>query len=362
MKSRLRLILGGVAGLLLLFVLFTAWRLPVLLTEQLTQNLPLTVAEPAHWTGFLQVTVGGVEMPHPDGGRRPPVIKIKSATVRVPAWALVLRPMPVELELEAPRVTLDAQLGDTLLQQVDFMPMGDAWQTPEEGRKAAEKFSHIDARVFPVVPVGLKIREGRMEVTDSKVKLKGPLYAIDHLKLDLWMSSPMQYPSVHLDMTAQFVTEEGKKIGSISAGCRAGATLKQMDGELEIWHDRLSDFRGVYQGAPEPFTFDAGSGGPVIRWEYKEGLLKASMRSRLQDLKIGGMIGGQVPWQKLVDALTDPSGKIDITVTTEGVWGEPGFDVHSRLLSELDWAMKERAAAKGVKIPGRNFYGLLTDP
>jgi hypothetical protein len=50
-----------------------------------------------------------------------------------------------------------------------------------------------------------------------------------------------------------------------------------------------------------------------------------------------------------------------LTIETEGIWGEPGFDIHSRLLSELDWAMKERAAAKGVRVQGRIFYGLLTD-
>lgn len=332
MKSkRLRLILGGAAVLLPAFAAFTAWRLPNLLTEQLTRNLPLRVAEPAAWSGFLQVTLGGVELPHPNGGRRPPVISIRSATVRVPWWALLMRPMPVELELDTPRVTLDAELRDSLPREVGFLP------------------------------VGLKIREGRIEVLDAQTRPDGPLTIIDHLRVDLWMTSPLQYPSVHLDAAAQFVTKEGKPVGSLSAGCQAGATLKQMEGKLEIWYDRLEDFRWVYQAAPEPFTFDGGAGGPVIRWEYEEGRLKASVQCRAKNLRIGGAIGGEVPWQQVLDALANRNGEIDITVTTEGVWGDPGFDVHNRLLSELDWAIKERVAAKGVRVSGRIFYGLFAD-
>lgn len=343
--KRVRLILGGVAALLALFAAFTAWRLPNLLTEQLTQNLPLRVAQPAAWSGFLRVTLGGIELPDPAGGDRPPVISIRSATARVPGWALLMRPMPVELELDTPRVTLDVKLGDSLLQQVDFLPMG---SVPK-----------INPRAFPVVPVGLKIREGRIEVLDAKIRPDGPLYTIDHIRMDLWMSSPLKYPSIHLDMAAQFVTEEGKPVGSLSAGAQAGATLQQMEGKLEIWHDRLEEFRLIYQRSPEPFTFEGGAGGPVILWEYKEGRLKASMQCRAKNLRIGGTIGGEVPWQQVLDTLADRNGEIDLTVTTEGDWGEAGFDVHGRLLSELDWAMRERAAAKGVRVPGRIFYGLL---
>jgi hypothetical protein len=93
--------------------------------------------------------------------------------------------------------------------------------------------------------------------------------------------------------------------------------------------------------------------------DYKEGWLKASMQCRSKNLRIGGTIGGGVPWQQVLDTLADRNGEIDLTVVTEGAWGEAGFDVHSRLLSELDWAMQERAAAKGVRVRGRIFYGLI---
>jgi hypothetical protein len=343
--KRLRLILGGAFGLLLLFALFSVFRLPGLLTGYLTERLPLRVAQPAYWSGFLQVTVNGIELPHPAGGGRPPVISIQSATVKVPWWGILIRPTPVELSLESPRVILDVELGDSLLQQVDFLPMGGA--------------SQIDPRDFPVVPVGLKIREGRIEVLDKEVRPDAPLYIMDHLRVDLGMTSPLKYPSIHLDAAARFVTKEGLPVGSLSARARAGATPKRMEGKLEIWYDRLEDFRWVYQDSPEPFTFEGGAGGPVIRWDYQEGWLKASMQCRAKNLRIGGTIGGDLPWQQVLDTLADQNGEIDLTVTTEGAWGEAGFDVHSRLLSELDWAMRERAAAKGVRVQGRIFYGLL---
>jgi len=357
--KRVRLILAGLALLIFGFALFALFRLPGLLTGYLTDRLSLRVAQPAYWSGFLQVTAHGIELPHPNGGGRPPVISIQTAVVKIPWWGVLIRPTPVELSLDSPRVILDADLGDTLLSQVDFIPMGSNWQTTQEGQEAAQKFSQVNPRDFPVVPVGLKIREGRMEVLDPQVRSDGPLYIIDHLRVDLWMTSPAQYPSIHLDAEARFVTQEGKPVGSISGQAQAGVPLKRMEGKVEIWHDRLSDFRGIYQDSPQPFTFEGGAGGPVIRWEYKEGRIKAGMRCHTQGLRVGGVIGGEVPWQRVLDAVADSHGEIDLTVETEGVWGEPGFDIHSRLLSELDWALKERAAAKGVRVPGRVFYGLI---
>lgn len=346
MKSkRLRLILGGAVVLLLLFSLFSLFRLPGLLTAYLTKRLPLRVAQPATWSGFLQVTVNGIELPHPAGGSRPPVISIQSAALKVPWWGLLIRPTPVELSLEQPRVVLDVELGDNLLGQVDFSPMGSNGQ--------------VDPRDFPVIPVGLKIREGRIEVLDAEVRPDGPLYSIDHLRVDLWMTSPLKYPSIHLNAEARFVTKEGLPMGSLSAGCQAGATPKRIEGRVEIWHDRLADFREIYRDSPDPFTFEGGAGGPVIQWNYQDGRIKASMRCHTKGLRMGGMIGGEVTWQQVLDAVADRNGEIDLTVETEGAWGEPGFDIHSRLLSELDWALKERAAAKGVRVRGRIFYGLL---
>ncbi len=359
--KRVRIFLAVLGLLALGFALFSAWFFPHLLIDQLgSLPVPVWSERPPRWSGFLQLTIDGLEIPNPAGGG-PPVLAIRSATVRALWWGLLLRPMPVELTLESPRVTMDTQMGDTLLHQVDFLPMGSAWQSTEEGQRAARQFGKIDPGSIKVVPVGLKIRDGRMDIWDAQVRKDAPLYSIAHLKVDLWMTSPLQYPSVHLDAAARFVTKEGKPVGSLSAGCQAGATLKQMEGKLEIWYDRLEDFRWVYQKAPEPFTFDGGAGGPVIRWEYKEGRLKAGMQCRAKNLRIGGTIGGEVPWQRVLDTLADRNDEIDLTVETEGIWGDPGFDVHNRILSELDWAIKERAAAKGVRVPVRIFYGLFTN-
>jgi len=357
--KRVRIFLWALGLLALGFALFFAWFLPRLLIDQLgSLSVPVRSERPPRWSGFLQLTIDGLEIPNPEG-LGPPVLTIRGVTVRAPWWGLLLRPMPIELALDSPHVTMDTQMGDTLLQQVDFLPMGSAWQSTEEGQRAARQFGKIDPGSIKIVPVGLKIRDGRLDILDAKVRKDAPLYSIAHLEADLWMTSPLEYPSIHFTARAQFVTKEDKPVGSLSAGCQAGATLKQMEGKLEIWHDRLEDFRLIYKDAPEPFTFDGGAGGPVIRWEYRQGRFKAGMQCRAQGLKIGGMIGG-VPWQAVLDALADPNGKIDFTVETEGIWGEPGFDVHNRILSELDWAIKERASAKGVRIPKQIFYGLMT--
>jgi len=358
--KRLRIILAALGLLILGCALLSAWLLPRLVMNHLTQGLgvPVRLAQPPRWSGFLQLTLDDLEVSNPEGSG-PPVLTIRSATLRVPWWGLLLRPMPIDLSLESPHVMMDTQMGDTLLQQVDFLPMGSAWQSTGEGQQAARRFSQINPSSVRIVPVSLKIRDGRLDILDAEVRKDAPLYSIAHLDVDLWMTSPLQYPSIHFTAAAQFVSKEEKQIGSLSAEAQAGAPLKQMEGKLDIWYGRLEDFRWIYKDSPEPFTFEAGAGGPVIRWEYKEGRLKASMQCRTQGLKIGGMIG-DVPWQSVLDALADEQGKIDLTVETEGAWGEPGFDVHSRILSELDWAIKERAAAEGIPIPGRIFYGLMT--
>ncbi|MDO8730019.1 MAG: hypothetical protein Q7J69_02375 [Candidatus Omnitrophota bacterium] len=360
-RRRLKLFLAVLGLLALGFALFSAWFFPRLLIDQLgSLPVPVWSERPPRWSGFLQLTIDNLEISNP-AGDSPPVLAIRTATVRAPWWGLLLRPMPIELTLESPQITMDTQMGNTLLQQVDFLPMGSTWQSAEEGQRAARQFGKIEPGSIKVVPVSLKIRDGRMDIRDAQVRKDAPLYSIAHLEADLWMTSPLEYPSIHFTARAQFVTKEDKQVGFLSARCQASATLKQMEGKLEIWYDQLEDFRWVYQKAPDPFTFDGGAGGPVIRWEYKEGRFKAGMQCRAKNLRIGGTIGGEVPWQQVLDTLADRNGEIDLTVETEGIWGDPGFDVHNRILSELDWAIKERAAAQGVRVPGRIFYGLLTD-
>ncbi len=58
----------------------------------------------------------------------------------------------------------------------------------------------------------------------------------------------------------------------------------------------------------------------------------------------------------------DSQGKIDVAVSARGRLGDPAFDIHDRILSELDWAVKEHSAARGVQVPTRIFFGLDKSP
>jgi len=357
LRRKLALLLAALSCLAAAWGLIRWWTLAGWLSRELADQVPFPLyVQGVERVRPLSVRFDRVRVPHPSGESHPDVLTIRSLTLTLPWWGLWMRPTPVAMEMEAPRVVLDADLADLLLRQVNFLPMGEQWQSPEEQR-TFRQFQGAALLSIRLVPMGLKIRRGHLELEDPQVRPDGPLYTVGDFQLDLWMTSPWEYPSIHLKANGNFLKPDGKPVGSLTMETGAGAALQRMHGALDIWYQELADFRTVYQDAPQPFTFEGGAGGPVIEWRIEGERVKVSMRCRAEGLEIGGTIG-EVPWQAVLDALADPAGKIDLTVRAEGSLKDPGFSPHDRLLSELDWAMREGAAAKGVRVPGRIFYGL----
>ena len=352
--KRLRWFFGAFLLVLILLGAGAFWFLPAWIGRQIQTELPF----PAHWDPPqrewpLGTRFSNVEIPHPMDPQKPDLLTVRRVILQIPWWGLWVRPLPVSITLEQPHLVLDVPLGDSLLQQADFLPMGETWSQEETLEGGV-----VQGVGRPLVaPLGLRILEGIVDLWDEEVDPGKPLFSLAHIEVHLGIESPLSGPSIHLSGEGRFVTPEGHPIGFVEARADAGADLSRMKGRLQVWYDRLENFRFIYQDAPEPFTIEGGAGGPVIEWEAQDRAIRVSMRCLAERFRMGGATGG-VPWQRLLDLLAGSEGKIDLTVSAEGNMDELHLDIHNRLLSGLDWAIRERAAAAGIHIPGRVFYGL----
>ena len=96
----------------------------------------------------------------------------------------------------------------------------------------------------------------------------------------------------------------------------------------------------------------------TLEWKIKEWKkLWVGLRFSSEDLQLSGELAG-VPWETIVEALKDPQGRFELYASMEANIDEPALNVHERLLSELDWTIKERIAAKGISIPARIFFAI----
>lgn len=350
-RRRFLLILGMATGAAMAAVVLAA---PWWVSAQVRRAGPPGLRfQSCVWDWPLGVSFRSVLLSHPEDSAAPPVLKIERVRLQVPPWALMIRPLPVKVWLESPKVVLDAQTAEDLLRQVNFLPMGEAWS--EEGKeKPAPEFS---LKSLPAVPVGLTIADGSFFLWDKSMISDRPIFGIHHLNLALELASPFRDPTIFLEGKGDFVRPNGDPAGFLSAQAEAAADLSRITGQLQIWYTHLEDFRESYRFAPEPLTLDAGAGGPIIRWDFDNGELNVSMESITEGFKISGSVHG-VPWQSIFDSLADSNGRIDLTVETHARIDEPNLDLHHRILSELDLAMREQAAAAGIRVPGRLFFGL----
>ncbi|MBI3333470.1 MAG: hypothetical protein HYZ93_05215 [Candidatus Omnitrophica bacterium] len=353
MIRRRRLLLLGILLAVASSIAFGfQWFLNAWLPGTLKRQLPLPVVlGPVRWSPPFGVRIDDLEIPQPGRSDHPYLLKAKQLHLQVPWWGLFVRPLPVEVRLVSPRLIPTSQTAE-LLAPLFFNQAAEAGWIRFPQRAANP----------PVFLIGLRLVDGRVDFPEVQTDPSAPPLILGHLELEGKLSSVFSHPTITLKARGDFLSPSAEKIGSTSVESVTDPVAGNMQGRLEIWHGRLSDFRTIYQYAPAPFFFEGGQGGPIIEWRIRDkDEVSASMRCLAQGLRIAGKVGG-VPWNTILQALEDPSGRIDLTVTAEGSLSDPAFDVHNRLLSGLDWAMKERAAAKGIDIPGRIFFGLDEPP
>ncbi len=364
MKGRLfRKVLAGLLALALLSGIASVLLLPGWIRGRLARLAVPVQSDSARWAWPIGVELRGVVVPHPEDPERPRLLQAERILLRIPWWGLFLRPIPVKLELDRPHVILDVLYGDALLARVQFLPMGPTWEQeadqgqPAGGGQAGAVNWEAVLRRLPFVPYGLRIQRGRLDLLGEERKIEKPVFVLEKIAARVELASAVPTPMVEGSLKGTFVTPQGESVGFIDAETRAKAGLAWMQGRLQVWYGRLEHFRDIYGGAPEPLSFEGGAGGPVIEWSVNEGDVELSIRCLAKNLRMGGTTSG-VPWQSVLSALEHEEGRIDLKVSTRANLEEPDLDLHNRLLSELDWAIRERAAAAGIRLPGRVFFGL----
>lgn len=353
-RPRTFLIGGLLLGLLLLLVGMIGGKLTPWVADQVKSQFPLPATwGPSRWSWPIGVALQGLAVADPRGSKVPPFLEVKEVTVQVPWWGFFFRPVPAHVSLLRPHVRIDTKNIDAL-RDLYAQKMGRSGFFQGPGRATAPSRTSV---------IGLNVLDGRIDFTDQAAEPERPLFSIGHLSIKAGATALLGAPAIEMVSSGDFVDPvTGEPIGSVKANSRIQPTLGYMEGKVQIWHGRLRDLRNIYYYAPQPFFLEAGAGGPILEWKITGGNhVWVSMRSMTQGLRIDGMVG-QIPWNAILKAMEDPDGKLDITVTVEGRLDDPTFEIHDRLLSELDWAFKERCAAGGLLVPTRIFFGLDKPP
>lgn len=341
------------------------WFLTAWLPRVIQKQIPLSVSMGSRrWSWPLGVTINDLVVLQPRISEQPYLLKAEEMILQVPGWGIFVRPVPLEVTLVRPHVIPTPEAADLIAPLFLSRVEEAGWVRVPVAAEKEEGIQGRGAEKTPSVPapglflMGLHIIDGKVNFPEIQADPNAPALILANLKLEAKLSAAFFRPVITLKAAGDFVAASGEKIGFTSAESVTDPVAGNMEGRLQIWHERLSDFRTVYQYAPEPFFFEAGKGGPIIEWKIRnKEEIWASMRSLLDGLRIEGTVRG-VPWNRILKTLENPPGKIDITVTARGNLNDPDLDVHDQLLSELDWIIKEKAAAAGVDIPGRIFFGL----
>ena len=340
-------------------------------TSEIKRESPVPVnLGPVRWSYPVGVVIEGATVPNPPGSEQPHLLKVERIVLKVPIWGLFVRPIPFEALFKAPFLHVDTGsldfIGELFLNQFTLPEKKpglvlSGQGLDEENPEEVEPEKPERGSAAPFAPSGLRITEGRIDFTDKEVRADHPVISVAHLEVRGEIAQPLLSPTIHVNVQSKLVTPDLQPTGFVTIESRFEPRLNHMEGRLQFWHDDLKELRRLYYYAPQPFFFEGGRGGPIVEWKVNGKEVWASLRCLAENLKIDGMVG-DVPWQRILDALMDSQGKIDVAVSARGRLGDPAFDIHDRILSELDWAVKERAAARGVQVPTRIFFGLDKSP
>ena len=129
-----------------------------------------------------------------------------------------------------------------------------------------------------------------------------------------------------------------------------------MEGSFRLRHERLQDFRNLYQYAPRPIFMEGGIADFTMQFAMTGGAhLKLTARTLVQNLDLVGKVG-EVSWAEIMHAVEEENRIYEWTVTVEGDLSDPAFNPHDNVLDEVEWKMKEKAASRGLKIPDQMFF------
>jgi hypothetical protein len=228
------------------------------------------------------------------------------------------------------------------------------------GRKTAAKGNLLEGNPVlgnvPFIPFGLKVINGRVDVIEQEIRKGQPVFIADHVDLTLELTAALIEPTIALVSRGDFVTETGDLIGKQEVEIRCQPRKKAMEGTFRLRHERLQDFKNLYQYAPRPIFIEGGIADFTMQFALAEGSrLKLTARTLVQNLDLEGKVG-EVSWGHIMRAVEDNDRIYEWTVTTEGDLSDPAFNPHDTVLGEVESKMKEKAASRGLKIPDQMFF------
>lgn len=284
------------------------------------------------------------------------LLKVKRARFQVPIWGLLIRPMPARMTLWSAHVQMHSGNIDPVVRGMGLKPQRwlpvPLWDNSGEG----QAFSLAALPRIPFAPMGIEIIDGRLDAGEQEIRKDHPVFIADQIHLVVGLQGLLQEPVLTLEGSGRFVSEEGESVGLQSMQGTLYPRKKQMKGTLRLRHERLGDFRGIYKHAPSPLIIENGMADSTLMGELTDGVhLKLTARCLVQNLDMTGKVG-EVSWAQIMRAVEDEHRFYEWEVHMEGEVGDPAFNPHDRILREVEYLMKEKAASRGLKISGQMFF------
>ena len=349
-------IISGVAGFLLLNAV-----MGVLLSRQVARQFktylpPGTTVGSVGWSPPFGVILDKLSIPD-STGKNPFLLQANQVTLQIPWWGLLARPFPAKVILVRPHLKIGSENIDLLVGGLEADPH-DWVLTSFLGvdRKEAASAEGLVLGKIPFVPFGIKVINGRVDVIEQEIRAEAPVFIADHVNLLLELTTTLIEPTIHLVSKGDFVTESGELIGKQEAELRYQPRTKAIEGSLRLRHERLGNFRNLYQYAPRPIFIEGGIADFSMKFALTGGKhVKMTVHTLVQNLDLTGKVG-EVSWADILRAVEDENRIYEWTVPAEGDLDDPAFSPHDHVLREVEWKMKEKAASRGLGIPGQMFF------
>ena len=330
------------------------------MARQIRTTLPAgTTVGHVRWSFPFGIVLDRLSIPD-STGKNPFLLQAEQVVLQIPWWGLLARPLPAKVTLTRPYLKVGSENINLLLGGMGENP--NDWilsYLRRVDRSQQGKGSPDEGPVFrnvPFIPFGLSIIGGRMDVIEEEIRKGHPVFIADHVDLSLELAAVFLEPVIHLVCHGDFVTESGEKVGFQEVEIRCQPHRKAMEGSMRLRHERLGDFRNLYQYAPRPIFIEGGIADFYIKFALTDGKhLKMTVHTLVQNLDLSGKVG-EVSWADIMHAVEDQDRIYEWTVPAEGDLDDPAFSPHDHVLNEVEWKMKEKAAGRGLKIPEQMFF------
>lgn len=348
----------GVVGLLLLNTVGGLFLSRQVARQFKTTLPPGSTVDSVSWSPPFGVMLDKLSIPD-STQMNPFLLQADRVVLQIPWWGLLLRPIPARVTMVRPHLKIGPGNMGLLLGDMESAADPDNWiLTPflgVERKEAASDEGPILGKI-PFIPFGIKVINGRVEAIDREIRVEAPVFIADHVVLSLELTTAMIEPTIHLVSRGDFVTESGELIGKQEVELRCQPQKKGMEGSFRLRHERLQDFKNLYQYAPRPIFMEGGIADFTMRFALTGGVhLALTAHTRVQNLDLTGKVG-EVSWAQILHAVEDENRIYEWTVPVEGDLSDPAFNPHDIVLDEVEWKMKEKAASRGLKIPDQIFF------